>query len=103
MEIKEAIEITTALYELCKQNNRPANEKDEEFYSIEKCLFSLQENKLFQARSHYSQVSLGGMGCFNDWNPRSTYKNTNNKFSGQSFKYIAKEWSKVMRQIQDKA
>jgi len=100
MDLEEAIEITTALYESCIQNNRPPSKKDDDVNNIQKYLVSLKENKPFQARSHFSQVSFGGMGCFNDWLPRVIYKSPKNKYSGQSFKLICKEWIYTMRKIQ---
>ena len=99
MDLEEPIEITTALYELCVQNDRPASERDKDVNNIQKCLISLNENKPFKAKTFYNQVPFGGMGCFNDWGPRITYNNPSNKYNGQSFEYICKSWSNIMRQI----
>lgn len=93
------IETTEALVELCRQNGRPWKQ-DRNFEKVEACLSALKSGNAIQARAYYSQVPLGGNGCFNDWQPSHQLSLRGNKYNGLEFELIVREWSKVMRQIQ---
>lgn len=100
LDIKEPLCITQALYEFCQQQDRPWSKNDKDFYKIESCLKSLEDGKPIQARSYYSQVPLGGMGCFNDWLPSQAYENPKSKYHGFKFNDLCRVWSITMMQIQ---
>ena len=68
--------------------------------SLDLCLQALEAGQVDAALSHYKNVPLGGMGCFNDWLPPPVQEGETHQTAFATFESLVTEWAMSMRLLE---
>jgi hypothetical protein len=83
---------TKALIKFCEDHGYVSAYVD----TLRKCLVALEEKDLATAVSHFRNVPLGRMGCFDDWWPKAAGNHETDEYACAVFEALTERWFRLM-------
>lgn len=90
---------TKALVVFCEKREYGGPRLD----ALRECLRALEARDIGEALKHYHAVSLGGMGCFNDWWPKAGCEHETDEYACAVFDALVERWSRLMKLSEEKS